>query len=98
MAAFLKGAFLHVRLAACLRQTASRATLVGLAWSLCESRGSMASAEIELRGHIIDSYILPRIWGAIEDAGAHFRVQTMRIGTNENESSYARMEVVADTP
>jgi lysine-ketoglutarate reductase/saccharopine dehydrogenase-like protein (TIGR00300 family) len=58
----------------------------------------MASAEIELQGHIIDSYILPRIWGAIEDAGAHFRVQEMRIGTNENESSYARMEVVADTP
>jgi lysine-ketoglutarate reductase/saccharopine dehydrogenase-like protein (TIGR00300 family) len=58
----------------------------------------MASAEIELQGHIIDSYILPRIWGAIEDAGAHFRVQEMRIGTNENESSYARMEVVVDTP
>lgn len=58
----------------------------------------MASAEIELQGHIIDSYILPRIWGAIEEAGAHFRVQEMRIGTNENESSYARMEVIADTP
>ena len=30
----------------------------------------MASAEIELRGHIIDSLTLPRVWGAIEDAGS----------------------------
>lgn len=40
----------------------------------------MASAEIELSGHIIDSYILPRVWGAIEDAGAQFRVREMRVG------------------
>ena len=35
----------------------------------------MASAEIELRGHIIDSFILPRVWGAIEDAGVRFHVR-----------------------
>jgi lysine-ketoglutarate reductase/saccharopine dehydrogenase-like protein (TIGR00300 family) len=58
----------------------------------------MASAEIELQGHIIDSFILPRIWGAIEEAGAHFHVQEMRIGRSETESSYARMEVITDTP
>ena len=40
----------------------------------------MASTEIELRGHIIDSFILPRVWGAIEEAGAHFHVREMRIG------------------
>jgi lysine-ketoglutarate reductase/saccharopine dehydrogenase-like protein (TIGR00300 family) len=58
----------------------------------------MASAEIELRGHIIDSLILPRVWGAIEDAGARFQVREMRIGQSVMEQSYARMEVSADTP
>ena len=55
----------------------------------------MASVVIELRGHIIDSLILPRVWGAIEDASAHFHVQEMRVGASENEESYARMEVSA---
>ena len=57
----------------------------------------MPSTEIELRGHIIDSYILPRVWGAIEDAGARFRVSDMRIGQSESEASYARIEVIADS-
>lgn len=57
----------------------------------------MASAEIELQGHIIDSYILPRIWGAIEEAGAHFHVREMRIGQSETETSYARIEVSAES-
>jgi lysine-ketoglutarate reductase/saccharopine dehydrogenase-like protein (TIGR00300 family) len=57
----------------------------------------MASTEIELEGHIIDSLILPRVWGAIEDAGAHFRVQEMRIGQSETETSFARIEVSADS-
>ena len=56
----------------------------------------MASGEIELSGHIIDSYTLPRVWGVIEDAGAHFRVLEMRIGQSETETSYARLEVSAD--
>src|SRR5579872_4920147 len=55
----------------------------------------MPSAEIELHGHIIDSYVLPRVWGAIEDAGARFVVRAMRIGQSESETSYARIEVIA---
>jgi lysine-ketoglutarate reductase/saccharopine dehydrogenase-like protein (TIGR00300 family) len=57
----------------------------------------MVSAEIELRGHIIDSFILPRVWGAIEEAGAHFHVREMRIGQSEVEPSYARIEVSAES-
>ena len=57
----------------------------------------MASTEIELQGHIIDSFILPRVWGAIEEAGAHFHVREMRIGQSETEPSYARIEVSAAT-
>jgi lysine-ketoglutarate reductase/saccharopine dehydrogenase-like protein (TIGR00300 family) len=56
----------------------------------------MVSAEIELRGHIIDSFILPRVWGAIEEAGAHFHVREMHIGQSESEPSYARIEVSAE--
>src|SRR5579859_3923532 len=58
----------------------------------------MPSAEIELRGHIIDSYILPRVWAAIMDAGAHYHVLEMRVGQSEAETSYARLEVTAATP
>jgi lysine-ketoglutarate reductase/saccharopine dehydrogenase-like protein (TIGR00300 family) len=58
----------------------------------------VASADIELQGHIIDSYILPRVWGAIEDAGARFHVREMRVGQSESEPSYARIEVIADSP
>jgi lysine-ketoglutarate reductase/saccharopine dehydrogenase-like protein (TIGR00300 family) len=57
----------------------------------------MVSTEIELRGHIIDSFILPRVWGAIEEAGAHFHVREMRIGQSETETSYARIEVSAES-
>ena len=56
-----------------------------------------ASSEIELRGHIIDSYILPRVWGVIEDAGAHFRVLDMQVGQSETDTSYARIEVRAES-
>ena len=56
----------------------------------------MASAVVELEGHLIDSLILPRVWGAIEDAGAHFHVLEMRVGQSELEESYVRMEVIAD--
>ncbi len=56
----------------------------------------MASTVVELEGHLIDSLILPRVWGAIEDADAHFHVQEMRVGQSELEESYIRMEVIAD--
>jgi lysine-ketoglutarate reductase/saccharopine dehydrogenase-like protein (TIGR00300 family) len=50
-----------------------------------------------LQGHIIDSLILPRVWGAIEDAGAHFHVLEMRVGQSELEESYIRLEVSAES-
>ncbi|HEX9412070.1 MAG TPA: TIGR00300 family protein [Ktedonobacterales bacterium] len=58
----------------------------------------MPSTDVELHGHIIDSYILPRVWAAIMDAGAHYHVREMRIGQSESETSYVRLEVMADTP
>jgi lysine-ketoglutarate reductase/saccharopine dehydrogenase-like protein (TIGR00300 family) len=55
----------------------------------------MPSTEIELRGHIIDSYLLPRVWAAITEAGGRYLVREMRVGASESETSYARLEVVA---
>ncbi len=55
----------------------------------------MATETIELRGHIIDSLILPRVWDAIMDLGGNFQVEEMTIGRHKTETSYARMQVIA---
>ena len=55
----------------------------------------MATETIELRGHIIDSLILPRVWDTIMDLGGNFEVEEMRIGRHKTEQSYARMQVIA---
>lgn len=58
----------------------------------------MATQEIELQGHIIDSLILPRIWDTIMRQGAAFQVHEMRVGASADEPSYARMAITADSP
>ncbi len=55
----------------------------------------MPSEVIELSGHIIDSWTLPRTWDAIMDRGGNFKVEEMRVGVNKTESSYARLRVDA---
>jgi lysine-ketoglutarate reductase/saccharopine dehydrogenase-like protein (TIGR00300 family) len=55
----------------------------------------MATETIELRGHIIDSLILPRVWDMIMDLGGNFEVEEMHIGRRKDEPSYARMQVIA---
>ena len=50
---------------------------------------------IELSGHIIDSWTLPRVWDAIMDRGGNFAVEEMRIGVNKTDASYMRMKVEA---
>ena len=55
----------------------------------------MPSEVIELTGHIIDSWTLPRTWDAIMDRGGNFKVEEMRVGVNKTEGSYARLRVDA---
>ncbi len=55
----------------------------------------MASERIELSGHIIDSWTLPRTWDVIMDRGGNFEVEEMRVGARKDETSYARMKIVA---
>src|SRR5919197_2745317 len=53
---------------------------------------------IELRGHIIDSFVLPRIMDEVMDRGGEFVVQQIEVGRRKDEPSYARIQISAPTP
>src|SRR5437016_11031999 len=55
------------------------------------------SEVVEIRGHIIDSMILPTIMDEIMDRGGDFDVQTFEIGRRKDEPSYARIEIRASS-
>jgi len=55
----------------------------------------MPSELIEISGHIIDSWTLPRAWDVIMDRGGNFTVEEMRIGVHKTETSYTRLLVEA---
>jgi lysine-ketoglutarate reductase/saccharopine dehydrogenase-like protein (TIGR00300 family) len=51
----------------------------------------MEVKEIELKGHIIDSFILPKVFDTIMDMGGDFDVTEFTIGKKKTEPSYARI-------
>lgn len=53
------------------------------------------SEEIELRGHIIDSWVLPRVFDAVMDLGGEFDVLEIQVGKRKDETSFARLRVGA---
>lgn len=55
----------------------------------------MSSETVELRGHIIDSLILPKVLDEILTRGGAFKIGEIRIGQNRADQSYARIEVSA---
>ena len=57
----------------------------------------MFSETIELRGHIIDSLILPKILDEILRAGGNFKIREIKIGERRADQSYARIEVSGPT-
>src|SRR5437868_8245795 len=57
----------------------------------------MFSETIELRGHIIDSLILPKVLDQILTRGATFKIAEIKIGQKRADQSFARIEVGADT-
>ena len=57
----------------------------------------MFSETIELRGHIIDSLILPKVLDQILTRGANFKIGEIRIGKKRADQSFARIEVSAET-
>jgi lysine-ketoglutarate reductase/saccharopine dehydrogenase-like protein (TIGR00300 family) len=57
----------------------------------------MISETIELRGHIIDSLILPKVLDQILTRGANFKIKEVKIGQKRADQSFARIEVSAET-
>lgn len=56
----------------------------------------MYSQEIEVRGHLIDSMILSKIFDRIMDMGGEFEVVEFSIGRRKHEHSHIRLLVRAD--
>ncbi len=59
---------------------------------------SGAVEEIEVRGHIVDSLLLPKILDRILQMGGSFEIRECRIGARRVDPSYARIAVLAATP
>jgi lysine-ketoglutarate reductase/saccharopine dehydrogenase-like protein (TIGR00300 family) len=53
----------------------------------------MKVKEIELKGHIIDSFILPKVFDTIMDLEGEFEVLQFEIGKHKTDPSYARILV-----
>src|SRR5271165_4148308 len=53
--------------------------------------------EVEVRGHIIDSLILPKILDSISGNGGAFKIKEILIGQARNDPSHALLEVRADS-
>ena len=54
------------------------------------------SEEITLEGHIIDSWVLPKVFDAVMDLGGSFDLKEIRVGRKKDETSFARLKVTAD--
>lgn len=53
--------------------------------------------EVEVRGHVIDSLILPKVLDCITSAGGSFHIKNISIGQDRHDPSYALIEVRAGT-
>jgi lysine-ketoglutarate reductase/saccharopine dehydrogenase-like protein (TIGR00300 family) len=55
--------------------------------------GMKYSSEVEVRGHLIDSLILTKIFDVIMDLGGEFEVLVMQVGKKKKDPSYAKLLV-----
>src|SRR3954469_19657806 len=53
--------------------------------------------EIEVRGHIVDSLLLPKILDRILLMGGTFEIRECKIGVRRSDPSYARITIRADS-
>lgn len=53
--------------------------------------------EVELQGHIIDSLLLPKVLDEILTRGGTYAVKKIEIGKRQEDPSYARLEIRADS-
>src|SRR5512142_541244 len=54
------------------------------------------SEEITLEGHIIDSWVLPKVFDTVMDLGGSFDLKEIRVGRKKDETSFARLKVTAE--
>lgn len=54
------------------------------------------SCSIELRGHIVDSFTLPKILDIILDNGAKCKIENIKIGKEKDSFSSTRILIIAD--
>ena len=54
--------------------------------------------EIKIKGHLIDSMILTRIWNRIMELGGDFDTLEFKVGKHKSSHSYARILVKGKTP
>ncbi len=52
---------------------------------------------VEVRGHIIDSLILPRILDELMDHGVDFTIESLDVGKHKTDPSHARIEISASS-
>ena len=52
---------------------------------------------VEMSGHIIDSLLFPKVLDAIITRGASYEIQEFRVGKRQDDPSYARLEIRAES-
>src|SRR5258706_4807108 len=55
------------------------------------------SEEVTLEGHIIDSWVLPKVFDTVMDLGGSFDLREIRVGRRKDETSFARLKIVAES-
>ena len=65
-------------------------------WKTSQAGAGQFVEEVEVRGHIIDSLILPKILDSISGGGGSFKIKEITIGQARNDPSHALLEVRAD--
>src|SRR4051794_22084831 len=68
------------------------------ATTIAPRSASGAVDEIEVRGHIVDSLLLPKILDRILQMGGSFEIRECKIGVRRSDPSYARIAIKADSP
>ncbi len=62
-----------------------------------ETTTKQAVEEVEVRGHIIDSLLLPKILDRVTTSGGQFRIKDIAIGQQRHDPSYALIDIMADS-
>src|SRR5262245_41392947 len=61
------------------------------------ARSAGVVEEVEVRGHIVDSLLLPKILDRILLMGGTFEIRECKIGVRRSDPSYARIAIRADS-